>query len=401
MTTRAEPSPGTLPAGWPTPDDSAAAHSERLCKTLADALAENGNWMSFRDWMEHVLYSPGLGYYSAGATRFGAAGDFVTAPEVSPLFGRTLARQCGDSLAACAGDTILELGPGRGMLARDILRAMQQDETLPARYLMLDRSGTLREEQAQTLSVLPDEVRARVQWLDRLPDSPINGLILANEVLDALPVERFRREASGVQQLGVRRAGDSFGEACRAAPARLAAQVEQLEDDLGRRLEPGYVSELCPDLRPWISALSTSLQRGLMLFIDYGYTRSAYYHPERRMGTLRCHYRHRAHDDWLLLPGLQDLTASVDFTAVALAADAAGLDVLGYAPQSHFLMASGLTELLACRPPSSSSQVALTQQAKALMLPSEMGERFQALALGRNFPAPVPGFQLYNHLKKL
>lgn len=400
--TPAEPVPGTLPADWPVPGSDATAHSERLCQALAGELAASGNWMSFRDWMEWVLYRPGLGYYSAGAARFGASGDFITAPELSTLFGRTLARHCRDSLAACAGNTILELGPGRGVLARDILQALERDDALPERYLMLDRSGSLREEQAQTLAVLSPEARSRVEWLDRLPQQPIDGLILANEVLDALPVERIRRLPDGVQQLGVRQDGNAFHEASRAAPRDLAARVAALETDLGRRLEPGYTTELCADLGPWLNALAATLDRGLMLFIDYGYTRSAYYHPERHMGTLRCHYRHRAHNDWLLLPGLQDLTASVDFTAVALAARDADLDVLGYAPQSHFLMAAGLTELLAATTPSTpSAQLQLTQQAKALMLPGEMGERFQVLALGRNFPTPVIGFQLYNHIKKL
>lgn len=399
---RTETPAGTLPADWPAPDVHAAGHSEQLCQVLADAMAADGNWMSFRDWMDRALYSPGLGYYSAGATRFGAAGDFVTAPELSALFGQTLARHCRDSLAACTGDTILELGPGRGLLARDILQTLEQEDALPARYLMLDRSGALRQEQAETLSSLSSAALSRVEWLDRLPEQAVNGIILANEVLDALPVERFRRQASGVLQLGVRRSDNAFQEAHRSAPSDLKMRVEQLEKDLGRTLESGYTSELCADLEPWLGGLSASLNRGLLLFIDYGYTRTEFYHPERRMGTLRCHYRHRAHNDWLLLPGLQDLTASVDFTAVALAAHQAGLDVLGYAPQSHFLMAAGLTDLLTATASSApSTHLKLAQQAKALMLPGEMGERFQVLALGRNFSAPVTGFQLYNHVEKL
>lgn len=391
-----------VPEGWPQPSAEAVAHSRQLSRLVAERVRDGEGWLSFHDWMEAVLYAPGLGYYSAGAARFGAAGDFVTAPGVSSLFGRTLARQCAEILIACDGDTILEFGPGNGRLAVDILQALEAMDALPERYLMLDRSGALRAEQEASLAALGDNLRQRVTWLDHLPAEPVRGLILANEVADALPVHRFRRTEEGVRCLGVGLDGGRFVPAEREAGERLQEAVAAVERDLGRRLATGYVSEYSPSLPGWIGSLSDCLAAGLALVIDYGYPRAEYYHPQRREGTLRCHYRHRSHDDWLMLPGLQDITAFVDFTAAAEAAVTAGLEVAGYASQAHFLMGAGITEVLSSSPGNDSPErVNLAQQAKALMLPGEMGERFRVLGLARNLPCSVSGFSLYNHVRKL
>ncbi len=397
-----EPEIAALPDGWPRPGADALAHSAKLCRLLAERVKIGDGWLSFHDWMEAVLYEPGLGYYSAGAVRFGGAGDFITAPGLSSLFGRTLARQCAEVLEACGGDTIMELGPGRGELAVDVLEALDALDALPARYLLLDRSAALRDEQSRRLQRLPIRLRDRVRWLDRLPAHPLRGVVLANEVADALPVHRFRRVVDGVDCLGVGMEADRFVWRWRSADTLLVDQVRDIERALGRELPPGYVSEVSPGLAPWIGSLADGLDAGLLLIMDYGYPRAEYYRPERSDGTLICHYRHRVHDDALLLPGLQDITAFVDFTTVAEAGASAGLDVVGYAPQAHFLMGAGMTRVLEELEWADQAEwLRLTQQAKTLLLPGEMGERFQVLGMGRKLSRVPDGFSLYNHLRRL
>jgi len=401
------PDPGKLiggvPGGWPQPSGEALAHSRKLAEHLAHGIAQGGNWISFQGWMETALYEPGLGYYSAGAARFGPAGDFITAPVISSLFGWTLARQCARALEDCGGDTILEFGPGKGDLAADVLLELDRLQALPERYLLLERGGALRQQQQERLSALPAHLSARVQWLDRPPQQPVRGVILANEVADALAVQRFRRTASGVDVVGVSMDGGRFVLAERPADAGLTAAVEALERELGRRFPAGYCSEISPQLPGWMGVLGDSLEAGLALIIDYGYARRDYYMDERRDGTLMCHYRHRAHGDPLLLPGLQDMTAFVDFTAAAEGAVAAGLDVIGFASQAHFLLGAGLPGVLEerAREQSEADYLRLAQQAKTLVMPGEMGERFQVLAVGRGLTREVSGFSLYNQLHRL
>lgn len=382
--------------GWPAPDAAAVRSSLQLAERIQAAIAAAGGAIGFDEYMQMALYEPGLGYYSGGAARFGAGGDFITAPLLSPLFSRTLARQCADCLAALEQPVVLELGAGTGEMAADVLAELAALEQLPQQYLILELSAALRAQQRETLQRKVPQLLERVAWLDRLPPQPIEGVLLANEVLDALPVQRFKLQAGAVLELAVGQEGGRFAWVERPAAVELQQAVARIQADLGATLPDGYVSEYCPQLQPWLASLAEVLQRGVMLFIDYGYPRAEYYHPQRHMGTLVCHYRHRAHDDPLILPGLQDLTAFVDFSAVADAGLAAHLELLGFAPQGQFLLGAGLLELVqtALVEPGSRESLLLAQQVKTLTLPGEMGERFKVMALGRDFDGPLRGFSL-------
>ena len=389
----------------PAPDAAAAAHSARLLAVIRAEIAAHGA-ISFARFMEQALYAPGLGYYCAGTDKFGPGGDFITAPELSPLFSRCLARQCQQLLSALGGGTLLELGAGTGIMAADLLAELQAMQALPEQYAILERSGDLRERQRQTLVERSPALAERVVWLDALPASGFRGVILGNEVLDALPVERFRITAQGPRRLAVSAEENRLVWVEGAEDPAVTEAVARIEADLGWRLAHGYTSEYVPRLGEWLAAVAEPLSAGALLFIDYGYPRREYYHPERSAGTLLCHYRHRAHDDPLILPGLQDITANVDFTAVADAAQAAGLTVAGYTTQNYFLFGCGLVELLAedqeCAGALPSTRI-LQQagQVKRLTLPGEMGERFQAIALTRNLEIPLCGFALRDQRRRL
>ncbi len=392
-----------LPRSWPQPEPEALELSERLAARLRERIAASDDgWMPFDTWMEAALYTPGLGYYAGGAAKFGGAGDFVTAPVVSPLFAWTLARDVARILRA-GGDTVLEFGPGDGQLCVELLQELAELDALPEHYLLLERSASLRARQEEALQALPEEVRRRVYWLDAPPQDKVRGVILANEVADALPVRRFQRTEDGVLELGVELADDGGFRWGTRARDDLAGHVAALETVLGRRLQPGYESEYHQQLPGWINVLSDSLHWGICLVIDYGYPRDEYYHPQRRQGTLMCHYRHRAHPDPFLLPGLQDITAFVDFTAMAEVGQEAGMDVLGYTAQAHYLMGAGITQVLEARMRAAdeAASLRLSQQAKTLMLPGEMGERFQVLGLGRGCEEALAGFSMYNRLERL
>lgn len=382
--------------GWPAPDETAIQSSVQLAERIQTAITAAGGVIGFDDYMQMALYEPGLGYYSGGAARFGKGGDFVTAPLLSPLFSRTLARQCADCLTVLEQPMVLELGAGTGEMAADLLAELAELEQLPQRYFILELSAALREQQQATLQQKVPHLASRVEWLAELPPQPIEGVLLANEVLDALPVQRFKIQAEGVAELVVGQAEGRFVWQERPAADALQQAVAGLEAELGTKLPPGYVSEYSPQLQAWLASLAEILQRGVMLFIDYGYPRAEYYHPQRHMGSLICHYRHRAHDDPLILPGLQDITAFVDFSAVAEAGVAAGLDLLGFAPQGQFLLGAGLLDLVQemAVEPGSRESLLLAQQVKTLTLPGEMGERFKVMALGRDFDAPLRGFSL-------
>lgn len=379
---------------WPRPDEDALAVAAELERLIDAEIAATGGSIGFERYMELALYAPGLGYYSAGMPRFGRGGDFITAPLVSPLFSRSLALQCAQCLGSTGG-VILELGAGTGAMAADVLAELERRDALPERYWILEVSAALRQEQRQTLEARVPQLLSRVQWLERLPEAPFKGVVLANEVLDALPVARFRRGAQ-VQELRVGRGGHGFAWVEAPADQALCDQVQRIEAELGAPLSRGYVSELCTRLPAWLAALADKLAAGVLLLIDYGYPRAEYYHPQRHMGTLICHYRHRAHADPLILPGLQDITAFVDFTAVAEAGLAAGLDVLGFAPQAQFLLGAGLPALAeeAMAGATLEQQLAIAQQMKTLTLPGEMGERFKVVALGRNYSGALAGFSL-------
>ena len=382
--------------------------------------------MPFEQFMELALYAPGLGYYSAGSVKLGPGGDFVTAPEVSDLFSRCVARQCAQVLGA--GGEILELGAGTGRMAAVILQSLAGAGRLPERYAILEVSADLAERQKERLAKLPREIRERVVWLERLPERPINGVILANEVLDALPCRRFTLREGAVRELGVAArvaAGEQGAVAveggtpgARTPSAKSALPPEEISEGsitlVEREAEPdeqlasacaalmgelpaplpeGYVSEICLRVAPWIAGVGACLQRGLILMFDYGLPRAHYYHPQRAAGTLRCHFKQRVHDDPCINIGVQDITAWVDFTRVAEAAVACGLDVAGFCTQAAFLLGTGVEQDLA-ESTDAVEHARLAGEARRLLLPGEMGEAFKVVALTRNYGAVLEGFAL-------
>jgi len=375
------------------------AHAERVAAHIREFMAAQGGVIGFDAFMRLALYSPGLGYYSAGAAKLGSSGDFITAPEVSSLFSRCLARQTADILQTTEGD-ILELGAGLGTMAADILLELAALDCLPGRYRILEVSADLAERQRARIAQLPAELAQRVEWLDRWPERVMRGVVLANEVLDAMPVERFvLRGPAGAQRvraLGVSAVDDGFQWRETDAAPELEHAVATLLDTLPAPLPDGYVSEVCLAFQPWIASLAAQLEQGVALLIDYGLPRAHLYHPQRSAGTLRCHFRHRAHEDPFLNVGLQDITAWVDFTRVAEAADSAGLEVLGFATQAAFLIGAGMESLLTTEMELASDdmqrQARLGGEARRLMMPGEMGEVFKVIALGRGFDAPLAGF---------
>ena len=376
----------------PQPDAVSAAHSGRCGDYIRARIRDSGGSISFAEFMHYALYAPGLGYYSAGARKFGADGDFVTAPEISPLFGRVLARQCAGALQSLPGSCVLEFGAGSGRLALDMLRHLQELDALPAEYRILEVSADLRERQEDLLQTeLPDLVD-RVVWLDRMPDAH-PGVVLANEVLDALPVERFIRRSKGIYQLRVADEAGEFVFVEESAPDVLKAAVEAIESDIGGRLPDNYVSEVSIAAPAGVGDVSRLLEAGIVLLFDYGVSRREYYAPDRSEGWLRCHFRHRAHSDPLILPGIQDLTAWVDFSAIAAAAVSGGLSVIGYLSQAQFLLGGGIeSELRDFVGLPLESQMQLAAQVKMLTLPGEMGENVKCLGLARGEVARLPVF---------
>ena len=380
----------------PEPSAAERAHSERLLQQLRELIAAQGP-LPFAQYMERCLYAPGLGYYSAGRTKFGAAGDFVTAPELGELFARCVVNAVQPVLAML-GDTadFLELGGGSGAFAEVALTALAASGTLPRQYLILEPSADLRERQRERLRAnLPGALNARVQWLDRPPERDWRGVLFANEVIDALPATRFSVQGGELYEEHV--ALDDEGRLRRVdrpVDALVAGAVRHVERQLGADFADGYRSEILPQLPYWIQAVAGSLSAGLLLFVDYGYVRREFYLAERDDGTLMAHYRHRAHNDPLYLPGLNDLTASVDFTALAEAGRSAGFDVAGYLPQAQFLLGAGLQDVFEQAQAAAGDEhgrYRLAQQVKQLLLPDQMGERFQAMLLARGLdPLPLP-----------
>jgi SAM-dependent MidA family methyltransferase len=385
----------------PEPSAEALVLSQRLADLIRGEIAAGGGSIPFSRYMELCLYSPGLGYYSGGSQKFGAAGDFVTAPELSPLFGRCLAQSCASVLTELDGADVLEFGAGSGRLAADILGELDTLGQVPGQYCILERSAELRARQQETLRTQVPQLFDRVVWLDTLPQAGFRGVLLANEVLDAMPVERFRWNGTAVELFHVR-CNDAGFYWCTVQDdaGESAAAIQRLAAELG--LTPGFVSEINMTLAPWLASIAASLEQGMLLLADYGYPRHEYYHPQHSAGTLMCHYRHRAHDNPFLWPGLQDITAHVDFTAVAEAGSATGLEVTGYTTQAHFLLDCGIDRLLGATGPSDSPDyLQQAQQVKQLMLPGEMGERFKFIGLSKGMEVPVPGFRVQDFRHRL
>lgn len=367
----------------PQPSADALAISRQLQALINTEIGSNDGWISFARFMELALYAPGLGYYSAGSRKLGAAGDFVTAPELSPLFGRTLARQLAELLAQNIPD-IIELGAGSGALAVAVLEELAALGQLPQRYRILEVSADLRERQQSLLQSRLPQLADHIEWLDRLPEH-INAVVIGNEVLDALPVHRVRSDRGDLLEIGVTATDAAYAWSTRPASNALAAAAASLQ------LPEDYETEISLTAPALVSDLAQRLDRGALLFIDYGFPRREFFHPQRNRGTLMCHYRHHAHDDPFLWPGLQDITAHVDFSAVAQAGS--GLDLLGYVNQAQFLINCGITVLLTEVPATDVVRYApLAAQAQQLLSPAEMGELFKVIALGRGIQSPLCGF---------
>lgn len=372
----------------PQPDADELAHSARLVAALREEIAGQGP-MPFSRFMERCLYAPGLGYYSAGRTKFGAAGDFITAPELGDLFAQGVIEAVLPALRVLGSEAAFcELGGGSGAFAETALKALAGADCVPRCYAILEPSADLRERQQDRLrAALPPDLFARVEWLDRPWESAWRGVLFANEVIDALPTTRFSIKAGEVfEEHVVLDTAGGFARVDRPADMLVHAAVRHLERDLGAAFDEGYRSEVLPQLPYWMQAVLGSQESGLALFVDYGYTRADYYLPQRRDGTLVCHYRHRAHADPLILPGLQDITAFVDFTALAEAGNQAGFAVACHATQADFLFATGLAARFesVCAHEDAEATYRLAQEVKRLTLPGEMGEKFRILLLARD-----------------
>ncbi len=370
----------------PTPTADAVEHSGRLGALIRGSINDAGGWISFAQFMDLALYAPGLGYYSAGLHKFGSEGDFVTAPELGSLFATTLARQAAQILHSGIAD-IIEYGAGSGRLARDLLRALAELDCLPQRYCILETSADLRARQQMLLAREAPQIASRVTWLDRMPEA-VEALVIANEVLDAMPAHLISARSDGIDEIGVSLdAAGEFAWQPRMAGGALLEAAQRLP------LAPGLTSEVSLAACAFVQTLSASLRRGAAILFDYGFPQREYYHPQRSAGTLMCHYRHHAHADPLCLVGLQDITTHVDFSAVADAAIAGGSEVFGYTGQAQFLINCGITDLLAATPADdTAAYLPLAAQAQTLTSPAEMGELFKVFAFGRGFDDALTGF---------
>lgn len=376
-----------MDARLPEPSADARHASKQLAGMIADEIRHSGGWISFARYMELALYAPGLGYYAGGSRKFGEEGDFLTAPELTPLFGQAVAAQVAQVLRLSA-PAIIEAGAGSGHLAADLLLALDALGCPVEHYRILELSGELRARQHATLAQRAPQWLERVEWIDQLPGK-FSGCVIGNEVLDAMPNHAVAWTAEGLQERGV-----TLDQAEHFAWALRPAQDALLTAALDIPVEAPYESEIALAARAWNSEWGSVLQQGVLLLIDYGLPRHEFYHPQRHQGTLRCHYRHRVHDDPFWYPGLSDITAHVDFTAIAEAGHGAGLDVLGYTSQAAFLMNCGIGELLMRRKDSvDSAEAARANGAVNLLLsPNEMGELFKVIALGRGLAEPLLGF---------
>ena len=386
----------------PQPSAHALAHSDKLLNHIINEIEARESKISFTRFMELALYAPGLGYYCSGTQKFGATGDFITAPEISPLFGQCLARQCQQVLQHCLGGVILELGAGSGKLAATLLTALADLGAPPQHYYILEVSADLKQRQQQTIKQQVPELAERVSWLQSLPQKPFTGIVLANEVLDAMPVHRFRIEGEQILECFVGQCQTGLFEFYTPSKNKQLSQfVSQLKQTYLQSVKH-YDSEVNLNLAAWLQSISEILNQGLVLLIDYGYPTREYYHPDRTTGTLMCHYRHFAHTHPLFLPGLQDITAHVDFSQLADYAFDSGFDIEGYTTQAAFLLNCGLLE--ATQSPLSSAEKASLKTKGAIKIfthPSEMGELYKVIALSKDLGIDLLGFNHYNLLAKL
>lgn len=385
----------------PLPEVEAIQTSERLQQRLLEQYQSSDDGLPFDSFMEQALYAPGLGYYAAGSEKLGQAGDFITAPEISPLFSEALAHQidqilrhCKDS--GCSRCEVLEFGAGRGIMAVDILKRLKEMDALPERYLILEISAELQQRQQQTIASEIPQLADKVQWISQLPETGFEGVMVANEVVDAMPVTVFQKSKGQFIEKKVYWNGHQWElQSAHQENSRLQQWGKSLEQRLGDPLTEDYCSEWNPRQNAWLQSLSECLRQGMILLIDYGFPEKEYYHPQR-MGTLMCHYRHYSHENPLVLLGLQDITAHVDFTSLAQTAFDAGLQVHGFTNQANFLTNCGILERMEQLGDIDDAKIArYSQQLKLLMLPSEMGELFKVLALTKDCQnLELLGFQM-------
>ncbi|MCS5709859.1 SAM-dependent methyltransferase [Candidatus Berkiella aquae] len=388
----------------PAPSADALAHQAKLLDHLFMLNQQQRGQLSFAEFMHNALYAPGLGYYSAGLAKIGEAGDFVTAPVISSLFSQALANQCLQILRSLANEApcILELGAGTGRMAGDLMLYLATQDVLPLHYYILEVSADLKSRQQAYLQAYCPEQYHRFIWLDTLPSEPFTGIILGNEVIDALPCHLFKISDDHTILEGFVEITPTQTQLCFDTPKSQGLQeaIIALQERLGLTFTPGYLSEIHLQLNAWIASLSACLHQGVMLFIDYGFPSHEYYHPSRTCGTLMCHYRHHAHSDPLQYIGLQDITAHVDFTALALAAIAHDLEVAGFTNQGAFLLNNGILTLAeAAR--NDGQRIAFSQQLQKLIQPHEMGELFKVMALSKQFDESLQGFVAFDQRHRL
>jgi SAM-dependent MidA family methyltransferase len=406
-----EPLLNTTAEDLPEPDEQAKQQSRSLQQRIEAACQRADGWIRFSEFMNIALYEPALGYYSGGLQKFGQQGDFITAPEVSPLFGQCLGNQLSEILLNFSEDVsgsdkcLLEFGAGSGMLAADILLRLEKLGMLPEKYFIIELSAELQQRQRQTIMQYAAHLSDRVQWLDRLPEDLESAVVIANEVLDAMPVECFRINSDKTDAVELLMVGTEAGElVSRYLPAD--RHTIEVISSIRQRSEiefPGnYQSEYNPVIKGWLAALAGQINKLVILLIDYGYNEKEYYHHDRASGTLMCYYQHRAHGDYFRWPGLQDITAFVNFTDIAYSAVELDMEVAGYTTQAAFLLACGLSDLHASQVTDKvPQQIKLSQQIKTLTLPSEMGERFKVMALTKNYDEPLTGFALLDLRNRL
>ena len=376
----------------PEPTDYEKEQSRKLYDIIKQSIADAGGWIDFEYYMQLALYTPGLGYYSGGGQKFGEQGDFITSPEVSPLFAQTLANPVARVLERISDAKIIEFGAGSGKLAADILLSLKEQNALPEEYLIVELSAELQQRQKETVQQVAPDLYDRVSWLTCLPEKPINAVVIANEVLDAMPVKRFLRKDNKDQLLGVEIFEQDLRLSYKDADKKITDHIDLM--NIENSAQP-YSSEINLNIEPWIKSLSQCINKGAVYLIDYGYPRSEYYSEERHMGTFLGYYRHRSIDEPLWYPGLQDLTAFVDFTSIAEAAVENNFDVDGFTSQGNFLINAGLATIVEkTEAESEIKRLQLVQQMKTLSLPGEMGERFKVIGLSKGLEENIPGFEM-------
>ena len=381
----------------PKPSSQELERSAKLVDLIRAQIQLNGK-MPFSEFMHTALMHPELGYYRRVASPIASistSGDFTTAAEFSPLYAATIAHDFAQVLSELKAATILELGPGSGAFAQNCIQTLAKLQQLPERYCLLEPCAARRAEQKAKLKPVAEKYSLTIEWLDKLPQEKITGIVFANEVLDVLPVECFKIDAAQIQMQFVDYAQGKLQAVWGDATENVKDALHKLEQDLGRKLPTGMQSEICLPLPAWLNSLAAVLQSGMLWFADYGYLREVYYHPERMLGTLHCHYKMHVTTDPMLYPGLQDITAHVDFSAVGDVLAENKLDFLGFKTQADYLLCAGITHQLQSYADNAvgyDAYMQAVQQFKRLTDPNRMGEVFKVMAFAKNINICPSGF---------